>query len=239
MAEGFSGVGRRALLALCGVLPVLFCLQGPVRAGGGGASPPGGGDGFPALLILVGFVAFVYGSVLLAYKRRFVRHELARWARRDPSWDSRALEAHVRNTFHRVQDAWCRQDLDALRELLHPDLYRDWEARVMEMRSEGVVSVVEGLKLLGVSIVGAEDYRDGERDSFVALVTMWVAKYKVDGEGRVLEGTKAADIFEEYWRYEREGGRWLLREVVDANGLLSCLLGAHAPVVSEEFDRPA
>lgn len=246
MACGTAGAvwwrGNAALAA--GLCAALLWSHGVARAAGSETLPGGEDGGFLALLTVLAAALLV--EAWLNRKHRAACRELGRWARRDPSWEPRRLEEYVRKTFSWVQDARRRQDLATLRVLLHRDLYRKWGAEIAQMRSDGVSEVVKGPRLLRVRIVGARDCCDDGRDSFTALVTFWGARYRVDSRGVVVdrhprpsEDVTRPDVHEQYWTYQRDGDRWLLRDVAGADGVLSLLMGMDASVVSEEDGRPS
>lgn len=200
---------------------VCFLTEAWARAGGGRNS----GGGILAIILLPFFL--VYGWYInkkLNKKKEAASALLQAVSKEDASWSEGQLVAHVRKTFFEIQNAWCNQDLEALRSLLHPMLFPEWKAQVEQIRSSGCRNVMEGLNIEDVRIVDIKNFRDDEKDEFTACIDASAEDYTVDGSGAIVDSNtrsgskrkkneKSDESFREFWIYEREGKDWLLRAV--------------------------
>ena len=63
----------------------------------------------------------------------------------DPGFDPDAFRGRVKTAFLALQDAWCKQNLDAGRAFLSPGAYFTWRAQLETMAAEGRRNVMENL----------------------------------------------------------------------------------------------
>lgn len=162
-------------------------------------------------LLLVGIC--VLCVVLYALRAERAERLLARLARRDASWDRSSLEAHAARTAVALYDALCRKDLGVLRSVLHPRYCAEWAARVADLEARGVAVVVRWVEEPTAVVVGAENFREDELDSWTASVRGDLAYWEVDPRGSVVPGSFKRGSLLGLWTFEREGGRWLLSSV--------------------------
>lgn len=205
-------------------LMIFVALASPyalARAGGG----RNGGGGI-LYLILLPFV-IIYGWYVnrrINKKKHETERLLNTLSQSDPAWNEADLEAHVRQTFFQIEDAWSKQDLARLQSLLHPQLFSEWKAQIELMQSNGERNIMEGLRIEDVRLVEAQNYRDKEKDVFTACIDAAATDYTIDENGEIVSSNtgsrrkqankeKSDEAFREFWTYERHEEEWLLLRV--------------------------
>lgn len=209
---------------------ILLAIASPyayARAGGGGNG--GGGGGLIALILLPFAIAYAwYVNRRINKKKKATELLLDTLSQNDPAWKEEILEQHVRKTFVQIEKAWCKQDLAQLQSLLYPELFLEWKEKIELMQSKGERNVMEGLRIDDVRLVDAQNYRDHEKDIFTACIDATATDYTVGGNGEIVSSNtasrrkqankeKSEESFREFWTYERNGDKWLLVRVDQAN----------------------
>jgi hypothetical protein len=205
-------------------LMVLFALATPyalARAGGGA----NGGGGWLTLILLPFAVAYaLYMNHKINKKKKATEQLLNTLSQDDPAWKEADLEAHTRQTFFQIEEAWCKQDFAQLESLLHPELFSEWKAQIELMQSNGERNVMEGLRIENVRLVEAQNYRDKEKDVYTACIDAKATDYTIGANGEIVSSNtgsrrkkankeKSEEAFREFWTYERHDEKWLLRRV--------------------------
>jgi len=185
---------------------------------------------------------FIFCAALLLRRAGRARRLLDRLARRDPSWDAAGLEKFAADAVMGLYDALVRQDLDALHRLLHPDLWSEWEARVADLRRRGVTAAVRWYDRevpLTVTVVGVENFREDELDSWTAVVWGKIAYYEVDRSGDMVPGSFQEKVpVPDMWRFEREGDRWVVRAIWQSGGGVGAISAVASQRVRDEESAP-
>lgn len=68
----------------------------------------------------------------------------------DPAFSIEAFRVRVRTAFVALQEAWCKQQLDAARAFLSPGAYFAWRAQLETMAAEGRRNVMEHLQVQSI-----------------------------------------------------------------------------------------
>jgi predicted lipid-binding transport protein (Tim44 family) len=122
----------------------------------------------------------------------------------DAAFDLNAFLARVQTGFMALQDAWCRQNLEAGRAFLSPGAYFAWRAQLETMAAEGRRDVMENLKISGIEPVRVIHGR--VFDDLTVRISAAAADYEVDGTGRVVFGDRSMRPFTEEWTFQRSVG---------------------------------
>lgn len=195
-------------------------------SGGFGGSSGGSGDfGLVDALILVGIFGVVAIIVVVAAiqavrfrRKKRERVEAVTRASAEAAEDDAYLAADAvvpaaAELFCAVQDAWGRDDREALRRLVGEDLMVEWERRLEDFAAKGwknVVEVQEGPKAEYVGLVNRED--DSE-DRVVLWMTARLVDKVVDRHGATIlrNGASSETVsLSEWWTLARVDDRWVL-----------------------------
>jgi predicted lipid-binding transport protein (Tim44 family) len=122
----------------------------------------------------------------------------------DPAFDLTAFLARVNTAFLALQDAWCRQQLEAGRAFLSPGAYFAWSAQLETLAAEGRRNVMEGLTVTGIAPLRVVHGR--VFDDLTVRISAASADYEVDAGGRVVFGDREVRPFTERWTFQRSTG---------------------------------
>jgi len=115
-----------------------------------------------------------------------------------------------------IQAAWSRQDLNALRGLVTPEMLSYFGEQLDEQASRGVRNEVTDVRLLQGDL--AQAWGEGNRE--YATVAMRFAMIDVtrDASGRIVDGSPSEHVTAtELWTFVRApGGRWILSAIQQA-----------------------
>jgi predicted lipid-binding transport protein (Tim44 family) len=120
---------------------------------------------------------------------------------------------HVRAPARRVQTAYGREDLAALRSALTPEMLSYYAEDFSENASRGVINEISDVKLLQGDL--AESWReDGKEYASVAMRYSLRDRYVDRTTGRASDGNDQPQEATEVWTFTRvPGGSWLLSAI--------------------------
>ena len=110
----------------------------------------------------------------------------------------------VRTAFIALQDAWCKQNLDAGRGFLSPGAYFTWRAQLETMAAEGRRNVMEHSTVQRIEpmpIVHGRVY-----DDITVRISAAAADFEVDKDNRIVFGDRVVRPFTEDWTFQRSVG---------------------------------
>jgi len=114
------------------------------------------------------------------------------------------FEARVKKAFLALQDAWCKQNLDAGRAFMSPGAYFSWSAQLETMAAEGRRDVMENVSvnsIRAVRIIHGRVY-----DDITMRIGAAAADYEVDSSNRIVFGDRSVRPFMEDWTFQRSVG---------------------------------
>lgn len=124
--------------------------------------------------------------------------------------DYKAFEA----TLNEVQSAYGREDIDALRRIVTPEMAHYFTEELAANAARGQVNRLGSVRLLQGDL--AEGWREGQTDYATVAMRYQLADTMVDrATGRVLKGDPARpEEVVEVWTFRRDrGGPWLLSAI--------------------------
>ncbi len=133
-----------------------------------------------------------------------VAEGLATLTSADKDFSIGAFESRVKTAFLALQDAWCKQNLDAGRAFMSPGAYFSWSAQLDGMASEGRRNVMENLEIRSVQPVRVIHGR--VFDDLTVRITAAAADFDVDQGGKVVFGDRSVKPFSEEWTFQRSVG---------------------------------
>ena len=196
-------------------LPWLLASSEVLARAGGGSSGGSCHSWYCILLYPIVLINGAYISLRLSLKQSQVRRALAKMAEREPLWQEEGLIKGASSEFMVLQTAWGNQDLELIKQHLHPALYSNWESQINAQKVRGERNMMVGLSINKVRIVNVQNYKDNEKDEFTVAIDA-KANDQTIVDGKITKEDNAK--FREFWTFEWEQGHWKLREVVQANG---------------------
>ena len=206
--------------------------------GGGGFHSGGsgmGGNGDPTLffvvmgviiLIIVGQAVaksqekteqnldFCYSAGTVAAKAEKTRKLLEFIARTDEAFAPLALGELVTGAFTQLQQCWQARAYEPMQPLLMPDLYLEHCQQLAGLQRNHEINIIGQLRVERVQIVNVRYPHAENQREFTALITATARDYYVDDRTQaILRGDEAPAQFQEFWTFQRQDGKWRLREI--------------------------
>jgi predicted lipid-binding transport protein (Tim44 family) len=122
----------------------------------------------------------------------------------DPAFSPDAFRERVRTAFLALQDAWCKQNLDAGRAFLSPGAYFTWRTQLETLAAEGRRNLMEHStvqRIEPILIVHGRVY-----DDITVRISAAAADFEVDKDNRIVFGDRVVRPFTEDWTFQRSVG---------------------------------
>lgn len=116
------------------------------------------------------------------------------------------------STFKLVQDAWSKNDISVVRNLLTDRMYNYLNNQIQELKSQGLRNIVEIVFFQNVNILDVE----GEDDNKVVIVQIdaLLRDYTLDRNNNLVEGSKDTPVeVKEYWAFVGKALEWKLDDI--------------------------
>ncbi|MGD0492864.1 MAG: TIM44-like domain-containing protein [Steroidobacteraceae bacterium] len=149
------------------------------------------------------FIGYAAGSSF-AVAAATVEEGAANLRGTDPSFSIDAFQTRAKTAFLVLQDAWCKQNLDAGRAFLSPGAYFTWRAQLEALAADGRRNVMENVsveRIDPVQIVHGRVF-----DDLTVRVTASAADFEVDKDNRIVFGDRTVRSFTEDWTFQRSVG---------------------------------
>ena len=202
--------------------------------GAGGGSISGGG----ALILFGGIAAVLVFSVVqqrrkatwsrayaaardrvTAARRKARSEEVERTAlvaaEDDPAFAAERVRSEAEELFIAIQEAWDRDDRDALDAMVAPDLMAEWRLRLEDFAAKGWRNHVAVRSCL-IEYVGIVNRPEDTEDRAVVRVSALLDDYVIDGGGGRIHhdgNTTGETSLREYWTLGKRDGRWTLLSI--------------------------
>jgi predicted lipid-binding transport protein (Tim44 family) len=160
---------------------------------------------------------FVYSPSAVARKANRTEKLLEFLGRQDPVVAAQPLRAVAEATFRKLQECWEKRDYAPMEPLMMPSLFAQHTGQIGGMINNREINRIEGLKVERVDLVNVRYTEKPNQREFTALVSASARDYYVDETtGKFLRGDSAPARFQEFWTFQCQEGRWLLRDVEQA-----------------------
>lgn len=122
----------------------------------------------------------------------------------DQNFALQAFQDRAKAAFLALQDAWCKQNLDAGRAFLSPGAYFAWAAQLETLAAQQRRNVMENLEVRGVEPVQIVHGR--VFDDLTVRISAAAADYEIDPAGKIVFGDRTVRPFSEDWTFQRSVG---------------------------------
>jgi predicted lipid-binding transport protein (Tim44 family) len=136
-------------------------------------------------------------------------------------WDSTIQS--IRNAFLTLQQSWSSRDYRAMIPLVFPHLRKSHETQLATLVRHREVNLMEEVEILEIRIIQVTLIASRNTFAFSALIRAKARDYTIrETDGRMVRGSMEVEEFEEFWTFQHDGKRWLLREIdqIDSSPLL-------------------
>ena len=154
-----------------------------------------------------------------AARRKRRREEVDRTAlvaaEDDPAFAADRVRAEAQELFTEIQEAWDRDDREALAARVAPDLMAEWRLRLEDFASKGWHNHV-AVRSSEVEYVGITNRPEDTEDRCVVRVSATLDDYVLDGAGERINhtgNTSGETYLREYWTLGKRDGRWTLLSI--------------------------
>ncbi len=150
-----------------------------------------------------GFVGYS-GDSQFAAAAPTVGQGIANMQAADKDFSMDAFQSRVKQAFLALQEAWCKQNLDAGRAFLSPGAYFTWSAQLETLAAEGRRNVMENVQVRALQptrIVHGRVF-----DDLTVRIAAAAADFDVDKNEKVVFGDRSVRPFVEEWTFQRSVG---------------------------------
>ena len=151
---------------------------------------------------------------LLEEKAKKTETEMAKHALANPHFDLSRCRASAEHAFLMLQKVWEARDYGPMEPLVFLDLKDQHLVQLSSMRRAHEINRIQNLKVDFIRFVRAIDLPKEGLEEFTVLIQAQAKDdYVDDRTGTVLRGDTKIEMFQEFWTFQFQGGRWLLREI--------------------------
>lgn len=126
--------------------------------------------------------------------------------------DEDQVKNRIRDVFYRVQTAWSRRDLKAVRTLMTPEMYYNLESDLSDLLEAREINRLENISIADVDLV--KTWREEGDLLLGARIVAYMLDYTVNETSQaILKGSSTDPIrFEETWIFQKSttGSQWML-----------------------------
>ena len=197
---------------------------------GGHGHGYGGGNNIWGSIIMIGIIVFgSFASIITAiimWKSRVSQKVIDQIDNSDPIWNLDNLKLNARGIFYKMQDAWENRDVERVKDILTPELYRNYKIVLDEMKERGEKNLLSSIDIKETDIVGVEDYKDDTRDRYVAYIKGTILDYTIiEATGQVIKNPgMTLENFTDTYHFIRVGDQWCLEKINNSLGLWHVLI---------------
>ena len=157
---------------------------------------------------------FCYSVGSVAAKAEKTQKLLEFIARTDEAFTPLTLGTLVTGTFTKLQQCWQARAYEPMQPLLMPDFYREHCQQLAGLHRNHEINLIDQLRVERVQIVNVRYPHAENQREFTALITATARDYYVDDRTQAfLRGDQTTAQFQEFWTFQRQNGKWLLREI--------------------------
>ena len=135
----------------------------------------------------------------------------------DRTFDPNQFVKTAQDIFFKVQGAWNKQDVGALRALCGTELLKSWEEELAQLKLRGHKNRMDNIALRESEIT--EVWTESGEDFITVRLFANLLDYTADDKGTVVSGSDSEPVqFEEFWTFTRPVGPnpWKLTAVQQA-----------------------
>jgi predicted lipid-binding transport protein (Tim44 family) len=122
----------------------------------------------------------------------------------DPNFSVDAFRDRAKRAFLTLQDAWCKQNLDAGRAFLSPGAFFSWSAQLEALAAEGRRNVMENVEVLDIQVMRVVHGR--VFDDLTVRMSAAAADFEIDKDDKIVFGDRTVRPFSEEWTFQRSVG---------------------------------
>ena len=173
-------------------------------------------------------IAVIPLSLLIIYWFRAfqISSALRKIAKEEPHWAEISLTDVATDRFILMQHAWEKQDMSTLQHHLHPELYRQWEAKISRQLHYSELFATDELRIHKVRVMDVRNFRIDARDEFTVMI------HASCRETAIMTGSASRGRHSicELWTFCWYDERWVVRKIRRSGNWLQFIL---SPIIHE------
>ena len=173
--------------------------------------------GIPVVIVIAGALVYFYRTGASTYTASVIRRGgaladereqaalLDKLRETDAAFNEEAFLTRVRLAFAKIQDAWCGQNLPAVRPFISDGVFERFTLQFDEQRAQGVRNQMDNLDIADVETAG------GYADILFDVLNIRIEASATDSmvsikDGKRLSGSTTSEPFVEIWTFLRRRG---------------------------------
>jgi uncharacterized tellurite resistance protein B-like protein len=173
--------------------------------------------GIPVVILVVGGIIYFYRAGASSYTASVIRRGgaladereqaalLDKLRETDAAFNEEAFLTRVRLAFAKIQDAWCGQNLTAVRPFISDGVFERFSLQFDEQRAQGLRNQMDNLDIADVETAG------GYADTLFDVLNIRIEASATDSmvsikDGKRLSGSTTSEPFVEIWTFLRRRG---------------------------------
>lgn len=173
--------------------------------------------GIPVVILVVGGIIYFYRTGASSYTASVIRRGgaladereqaalLDKLRETDAAFNEDAFLTRVRLAFAKIQDAWCGQNLTAVRPFISDGVFERFTLQFDEQRAQGLRNQMDDLNIQDVETAG------GYADTLFDVLNIRIEASATDSmvslkDGKRLSGSTTSEPFVEIWTFLRRRG---------------------------------
>jgi hypothetical protein len=186
------------------------------------------------LSIIGFFVWLIVRSFMRMTKKEIVKNHLKKFSKTDPFWDEKRMIEAARIVHMNAHIAWAKRSQFYLTGLASDELIKEWTQIWNNLQERGLAFHSIKPEIDAITIVGAEDSSDNNKDTFTAEISAYVIRYVYEKATRQpIDGHyNGRNLVYDHFIFTRTDGKWLLTDVKFYTGLNDSM------VIKTEQEKP-
>jgi hypothetical protein len=159
----------------------------------------------------------LFGIFLLVanLKNKRAKKEIAISNSIDPFWNYDDMIKFSMKTFEQIQNAWTERNMDLVRDRVTAELFESYQKQLDWMKVKKEKNFIEDINIKKTKIIGDEDYKEKEKDTFTAFLSGKLVSYTMsESTGKIFANSKKKRTpFMTFYYFQRHNEKWLLNKI--------------------------
>jgi hypothetical protein len=179
------------------------------------------------LILFIGFpIWLIVRYFMRLAKKEVVRNFLEKFKSSDPFWDEKKMKQAAQIIYTNAHVAWAKKSTYYITGYASEDLIKAWEKLWENLGKQGLAFHNTRSEIDSITIVGAEDSSDNNKDTFTAEISAYVIRYVYDKITREpIDGHyNGKNLVHDLFTFTRTNNKWVLTKVKFYAGLNDSML---------------
>lgn len=162
-------------------------------------------------------IAFAGIAILIRMRSKVASRQLKKAAVADSFWNEEEMLRTGIETYHKMQEAWNKNDLSSVFHLITNDMFIHHQHFLSRYSKMNLKNVIKDVEIDTAKIVKVIDKDEDDKDTFLIYFKGKMIDYLVNTKtGIVVDGDKnSASKFEDIYVFFRHDGKWLLNQIIN------------------------